>query len=329
MTATGLSDDLPWQRAVWHALTQALVEDRLGQSLLITGAPGVGKRRLAHRLVAARLCRRPAPDADACGTCAACRQIAAGTHPDLARLSPVGSSRMIKVEQVRGFGHALRLTPQYDTGRIGWIDPADALSTSAANSLLKLLEEPPAGCVIVLVADRIATLLPTIRSRCQQWRVPAPSPDAARQWLAERGVDVADSLDPDRLRGPLALLVDRDTDAAVDREQWDADLMRLLARRANPVAMAERSRDVDRAQWIDWLCRRCERLLQASLDPGTEVPHAAFAEAARRLGPRRLAAWSRTVTRVMRQADSNADWRLMIESVWIDLAQHVAETSQS
>lgn len=319
---------LPWHDDLWSHMCSGLVAKRVAHGLLITGTPGVGKRRFAWRLVAALLCRQPTDTGDACGVCPGCRQRAAATHPDISRLTPEESGKVIKVEQVRRFSHALHLTPQYATGRIGWIDPADSLSISAANSLLKTLEEPPAGCHIVLVSDRISALLPTIRSRCQIWTIPAAEPETARNWLTARDFD-AGHVDNDRLRAPLALLARREVDAASLIAQWDNDLARLLARRANPVAVAERAYVAERRLWIDWLYRRCNDLMLATLGAEPATAEGALAEGARRLGPRRVEAWSRRVAEVARAAGSNADWRLMVESVFIELSQHVAEATQT
>ncbi|HET7314062.1 DNA polymerase III subunit delta' [Salinisphaera sp.] len=317
---------LPWHAALWRHMAGGLAADRVAHGLLIAGTPGVGKRSFARRLVSALLCRDRTLGGDACGVCAGCRQRAAGTHPDISRLTPEDGGKAIKVEQVRRFSHALHLTPQYATGRIGWIDPADALSISAANSLLKTLEEPPAGCHIVLVSDRVSALLPTIRSRCQIWTVPAADPAVAREWLTARAFDPA-RIDDDRLRTPLALLARRDADAGALIEQWDKDLARLLARRVNPVSAAERAIEAERRLWVDWLYRRCNDLLLASLEGGAGTVDHALAEGARRVGRRRLEAWSRRVAEVARTAATNADWRLVVESVFIELSQYVAEAT--
>lgn len=317
---------LPWHAALWSHMAAGLAAERIAHGLLVTGTPGVGKRRFARRLVAALLCRDRRPDGEACGVCMGCRQCRAATHPDISRLTPEDTGKRIKVDQVRRFSHTLHLTSQYSTGRIGWIDPADALSVSAANSLLKTLEEPPAGCHIVLISDRVSALLATIRSRCQIWTVPAAAPETARAWLAEHAIDAA-RLEDDSLRAPLALLARHAADAEGWIVQWDKDLARLLARRANPVSVAERAVEAERRLWIDWLYRRCNDLLLATLDHNTAFD-SELAAGARHLGRRRIEAWSRRVAEAARLAATNADWRLVVESVFIELSQYVAETTR-
>ncbi|ROO32679.1 DNA polymerase III subunit delta' [Salinisphaera japonica] len=329
MSDTSLDPRLPWHDAMWAPMRRALGDARVAHGLLVCGPPGIGKRVFAERVVAALLCRAPDDNRDACGRCAACRQRLAATHPDISRLVPEDTGKKIKVEQVRRFAHALHLTPQYDAGRIGWIDPADALTPSAANSLLKTLEEPPAGCHILLVTDRLSALLPTIRSRCQLWRLPAAEPDMARAWLEAQGI-AHDQESSDRLRAPMLLTRAEAGEARGRQQAWDADLCKLLQRRANPITVAERAADADRAAWTAWLYRRTNDLMSLAVGaaPATGLDPAAE-DVARRLGAAHLSAWSQSVTTVGRRVDTNADWQLTLEALFIDLGQRVAGISSA
>ena len=84
--------------------------------------------------------------------------------------------------------------------------PAEALNVAASNALLKTLEEPPSGVVFLLVSARIDRLLPTIISRCRQWPMAVPAPDAAAAWLAAQGIDQAPALLAEAGGAPLAAL---------------------------------------------------------------------------------------------------------------------------
>ena len=105
----------------------------------------------------------------ACGTCAVCRRIARGTHPDVMSIEP-GESGSIKIEQVRAAIDRANYRPFEGRRRVTIIDPADALVVQAQNALLKTLEEPLPASVFVLVTSRPDTLLPTVRSRCAHLR---------------------------------------------------------------------------------------------------------------------------------------------------------------
>jgi DNA polymerase-3 subunit delta' len=147
----------------------------------------------------------------------ACRLLAAGNHPDYRELQPGGpdeseegaeagpepragkrgaSSRWIKVEQVRDLADFVHLAPHFGSRKAILILEADRLHPSAANALLKTLEEPPPGRQFLLVTHRPQRILATVRSRCVRLQFALPPADEALAWLAAQGVQ-----DP---RGALA-----------------------------------------------------------------------------------------------------------------------------
>ena len=148
-------------------------------ALLLAGSEGAGIERLAASLAAGLLCDKPATDGSGCGHCSACQLLAAGNHPDLLWLSPAEAdesagrkaSSQIRVEAVRQLIGALALSPHHGAMRVSVIQPAEAMNPATANALLKVLEEPPPGNVLLLISHRPLRLLPTIRSRCLQVRV--------------------------------------------------------------------------------------------------------------------------------------------------------------
>ncbi|MES1948840.1 DNA polymerase III subunit delta' [Salinisphaera sp. C84B14] len=313
-----------WHATLWTRMAQAMAMDRVAHGLLVCGPPGIGKRVFAERIVAALLCRAPDRNGDACGHCAACRQRQAETHPDISRLTPEETGKLIKVDQVRAFSQRLQLTPQYDSGRIGWIDPAEALSPSAANSLLKTLEEPPPACHIVLVTDRVSALMPTIRSRCQLWRLAPPEPDEARQWLEARQVD-CDGLDVDSLRTPFAVVDRHAQDYATLIDGWDSALSDVIRNREDPASAAERLAKQPADLLTDWLYRRASGLLSLALmksgDPAdnSQALPESLARVATRMDPHAFQPWCAQVAEAARLARSNADWQLVVESLLLDL----------
>lgn len=316
-------DTPSWHTPLWTHMAQAIASDRVAHGLLVCGPPGVGKRRFAARIVAALLCRAPQASGDACGECPACRQRLAGTHPDISRLLPEERGKLIKVDQVRAFSQRLYLTPQYDSGRIGWIEPTEDLSPSAANSLLKTLEEPPPACHLVLITDRVSALMPTVRSRCQLWRVPPPAPEQAREWLEARGIAAAD-LDADSLRTPFAVVERNERDYPLLAKEWDDTLSNVIRNREDPSAAAERLAKQPADLFTDWLYRRASALLALALEPadgassGHELPES-LARIAVRLDPHVFQPWCAQVAETARLTRTNADWQLVIESLFLNL----------
>lgn len=172
--------------AVIDRLRQALATHRLGSAYLLGGPRGIGKASLARAFAALALCGQPTDDA--CGTCRQCVRVASGTHPDLQILQRDLERRDIGVEAARGVTKWLVLRPLMAARKIVIVDGADTLSVPAQNALLKTIEEPPGQSIILLVANQLTLLLPTVRSRCQLLRLD-PLPDTDVQCLlAAQGV---------------------------------------------------------------------------------------------------------------------------------------------
>ncbi len=188
MTEITRDTTLPWLADEKHQLSSALDKQRLGHAPLFTGPAGVGKRILARWLIRRILCQGPV-DGQPCGQCRSCQLIAAGSHPDLFQLLIPEDKKEIPVDSVRQLTAGMQLTASISNRRAGFIEPAEAMNTNAANALLKTLEEPAANAWLVLVSDHPGRLPATIRSRCQQIAVRIPSRQMALDWLREQHPD--------------------------------------------------------------------------------------------------------------------------------------------
>ena len=146
-------------------------------AILLVGTDGVGKTTLALDLAAGLLCESE-PAARPCRECRACRMVERDGHPDLHRLGPAGPGRQVviggpdaKYRGIRDLIAELALLPVEGRARVAIVEGADRMNEDAQSALLKTLEEPPAGVVIVLCADQELRLLPTVRSRCARIRL--------------------------------------------------------------------------------------------------------------------------------------------------------------
>ena len=173
----------PWQESLWAKVSQDRLEVRLHHALLLVAAPGSGKRHFARLLAQRLLCQQSG--VYACGKCKTCQLLNVGNHPDLRWLSPSEKSRIIPVDAVRDLNEFLLLTPNLARSKVAVVESAESMNTYAANSLLKTLEEPPAGTYIILLSHRIETLLPTIRSRCRMIHL-AANEQQGKPWLASQ-----------------------------------------------------------------------------------------------------------------------------------------------
>jgi DNA polymerase-3 subunit delta' len=235
----------PWLEESWRSLSSRLDDARLPHALLVTGPQGLGKRPLVDALVRAALCESRAVDGHACGGCRACQLLAAGSHPDRVQITfelrDDGKPRTeITVDQIRQMGQRLSLSSQFGGLQIAVVDPADAMNASAANALLKTLEEPASNTVIILVANRASRLPATIRSRCQRIEPRIPALDVARAWLLAEGIagGAADAALAAMLGNPGQALAAASSGVQALRDSCVRDLA-SLRKGGNAVAVAE------------------------------------------------------------------------------------------
>ncbi len=181
----------PWQQTQWEKITRLLKTERLPHAMLLYGNQGLGKADFAITLANAVLCQQPTADHQACGVCKACQLLSSNTHPDLHYLTPVAAAtsksknpvRSIRIDEIRVLCEKLNQTSQYSGFRVAILDQAELLTLSAANSLLKTLEEPGAKVLILLITARTHRLPVTIRSRCQLLRFTIPDTSQSLHWL--------------------------------------------------------------------------------------------------------------------------------------------------
>lgn len=180
--------DAPWLQPVWQDLLR--LRDAWPQALLLSGPAGIGKATLAWALARAWLCEQSLASGAACGQCEACHWLEPGlesAHPDFRWLQPGqddGSpGHYILLAAVRELVAFANLTSHRGGRRVVVIEPGEAMHPNAANALLKILEEPPAGVHFLVLSHAPGRLLPTIRSRLRPYRVPSPTPAQARHWV--------------------------------------------------------------------------------------------------------------------------------------------------
>jgi len=145
-------------------LGRALASQRIPHAYLFRGPDGVGKKLFAWALAAALNCRSR-QGVDACGVCSSCKKFKTGNHPDFTTISP--DKGVIKIEQIRNLTKDLSYPPYESQFRVVVLEDIQTMRREAANSLLKTLEEPPVGNVLVLTAEASQEVLQTLVSRCQ------------------------------------------------------------------------------------------------------------------------------------------------------------------
>ena len=325
-----------WQADAWRLARAAL--DRGAHALLIAGMRGVGKGDFALALAAAYLCLAPSEGGDACGTCDSCRWLNAGTHPDFALLERptddeegergpgAGASARLKpigIDLVRGLASLLAVSAHHNAGKVVIIRPAEALNLAAANALLKSLEEPPPGVLFLLVSERPALLLPTVRSRCHVVGIDACDAAAAAAWLAQQGIQEP-ALELALSGGaPLeAAAIHSDPTWATRRDFLGA----LAGGGMDPIRVAEAYRDLAPTLALGWLqkwtydlllvhlCARARYHVDMQVDLG---------RVARRLDPVLASRLFRTLCGFQRHANHPLNARLFIENMLIEYSRAI------
>ncbi len=171
------------QARAWNKLKRALSGGRIAHAYLFQGPSGVGREQAAILFAASLNCHHPGEEGVACGECAACRKIARGNHPNLHILKPDGSS--IKLQQFKQLKKELSLRRVEEGCQVVIIAQAERMTDQAANSILKILEDPPEDTVFILMIENIFAVLPTILSRCQKVSFQALSVQERSRALAE------------------------------------------------------------------------------------------------------------------------------------------------
>lgn len=194
---------LPWQQSTWQYMTGHFPD--LPHAILFAGNVGTGKRAFVYRFVAWVLCQNKQPQS-ACGDCESCQWLLAKTHPNLMILpkpqtvetieklkktksltdnSPAHhTSSLIKIENIREIQPFVQQSSHGH--RIVVIHQADRMTLGASNALLKTLEEPADNVLMLLLSDTPSQLLPTVRSRLQQFEVSKISTEQAIDFMQQQ-----------------------------------------------------------------------------------------------------------------------------------------------
>lgn len=184
-----------WDEVLGHQQNKEFLQKLLKpgsrpHALLFYGMGGIGKKMLALHFAKTFLCKSVAKKP--CGICESCRLIDiennSFAHPDFYLLTAEEAGKDIKIEQVKEMAKQAAFAPVLSEHKVCIIDDAGQMTAEAANSLLKLLEEPPPGWLFILITQQAERLLPTVLSRVVRLRFDAPDNSAVQQILKAKGI---------------------------------------------------------------------------------------------------------------------------------------------
>lgn len=355
MSAPGASTLHPWNEA--KAATFLRDRQRLPHALLFAGPKGLGKNDFAVWLAQFLFCTNPSANGATCGHCQGCRLFAAGSHPDLHVVQPeaiyksTGSlmaqyalryapaekskeskdSTVIRIDQIRSLIEAAQTRPQIGACTVMLLSPADTMNVNAANSLLKLLEEPPPDSYLILVADRPTRLPATIRSRCAHMEFRVPPAEDALAWLQTQGLsDVNAKLLLELAGGaPLAALALAESGFLDQRTVLLDDMDKLANGQGDPLACATRWKPLGAERCLLWLQGWLNDLIVTAMQVGGVRLHnpdlgARLQAVEKRLDLKQLFEFSEGVARGRSLLGGPLDEQLLLEDLlirWTELCR--------
>jgi DNA polymerase III subunit delta' len=313
--------DITWHSEFADSWLSRVRQGRVPHAVLLAGPAGVGKRAAASWIAKRHLGIAGPGDLPQ-------YPVVPVENADLRWIRPPEDKQAIGIDQIRSLVADLSLTSYRGGGKVAVIEPADAMTSNAANSLLKTLEEPSGDALLILIADRKGHLPATIFSRCQRIDFVAPTEAEAIAWLdrLQPGTSWLEAL---RLAGnaPLAAIAAHDqleTHAAMSRE-----FAAVATGKASAIAVAARWQGLDTSFVLDWLARQAHALiLQASGTLQRGAPGTIDDSVVKRMDRRNMFCYLDNINRLRGQAGGSFNVQLMLEGLLIDLSEGLVSCGQ-
>ncbi len=314
--------ELNWLKHFADSWQGQATQGRVPHAVMLLGASGVGKRCAAAWI--SRLALEYGEAGDLPDS-----PLTIPEHADLRWLKPPEDKHSIGIEQIRDLVADLSLTSYEGVGKVAVIEPANAMTANAANSLLKTLEEPPGDALLILVADKTGRLPATIFSRCQRITIPVPAESESLAWLDR--LQPATSW-PRALRAagnaPLAAITASERLEAT--EAMSRDFAALSAKRAAPLDVAAKWAKHEPDFVLDWLCREVQKCIYGASGATSPVADRAVAESVlKRMDRRNLFCYLDIINRLRGQPAGSFNVLLTLESLLIDWAGDLLDCRNS
>ena len=337
---------------VKQSLRRMLSQSRVPGALLFVGKDGVGKKLFALELAKSLNCRTRVETVEACDVCSSCKRISQSKfpwhatddenkermiwsdHTDVGLVRPY--KRVIRVDPMRQLDREANFRPYEGNARVFIVEDAERMNDASSNALLKTLEEPPSTSHLILVTSRPASLLPTIRSRCQTIRfVPLTSLEI-EQYLVARDKTISER-DAHLLAassgGSIGNALSTDLTAYIEQRDSMLEVVNALAAngdRARLLKAAEQLCDAKRKDEYEPRLSLLETLLHDVWTlmlgaPGEALANNDIREDLERIGsrfePRRVADWLSKIESHRRRLDVNINRKVATDALFLMMAE--------
>ena len=305
--------ELNWLADFSDSWRARAAQGRVPHAVMLLGPAGAGKRCAAawiagHQLGLAKTSVLPE------------YPCSVPEHADLRWMRPPEDKHTIGIEQIRELVAEMSMTSYAGGSKVAVIEPANAMTANAANSLLKTLEEPPGDALLMLVTDKTGRLPATIFSRCQRINMPVPSESESLEWLDR--LQPATNW-PHALRAagnaPLAAITaceSLDAGKAMSR-----DFAALSAGSVGPLDVASQWARHDAEFVLDWMAREVQKCIYAATGAASAIAGRAVGDSVlKRMDRRNLFCYLDIINRLRGQPAGSFNFQLTLESLLIDWA---------
>lgn len=293
----------------------ARAQGRTPHALMLTGATGTGKRNAAAHIARQHL---GMPEQAAVPL----YPLRIPEHADMRWVSTPSDKHVIGIDRIRELVGELALTSYEGGGKVAVIEPADVMTTSAANSLLKTLEEPPGDTLLILVVDRPGRLPATVVSRCQRLHLRPPAFNEGLAWLTNAHVGGSDLAVLLKASGdaPLAALLA--ADRLDDTKTMAADFRAIAGGDSGPLAVAARWAKFEPEFVLGWLGRQIQLCIRTACTGNTDAGQAALSQSVLdRIDTRNMFCYLDIINKLRGQPPRSYNVLLTLESLLIDWSQ--------
>ena len=300
----------------WNKITQ---NNKTPHAILVSGNRGIGKRAFAAWLATEHL--------DITKKYKSCiYPFAVPSHADLKWISPNEGKRDISVDQIRQIIDDLSMSSYEGIGKVAVIEPVNKMNISSANSLLKILEEPPGNTLIILIADKMKNIPATIISRCQHIKIYPPNEDESREFINHIHPDAnIGKIDPYILVSPL--IYEEQNNHSQNIESIIIDLMSMLNKKNSPLDIAARLSVEEAEIFLDWFSYFVYSLLRNA--HRANMQQSKYEEILNKLDTCNLFIYFDKINKIRNQPKGSFNFRMILEELFIDWSRGLKDLHSS